>query len=145
MGGGSCRLPNRKCWLPSVGKVFNVGVPYVDDSVQRGWWRKENDGGERFDAVEDMKFLDLDIDVMRGGELEILVEGDPQMPAFVEDSSDGEDDGNGVDDGEDDEWGLDDDALVNLVHGGSLASGVARGGVVPEVVEPRHSDKKRRG
>lgn len=47
------------------GKVYNVGVTYIDASVEPGWWRKV--GGEgNFDDVEEVVFPDLRDDVAKG-------------------------------------------------------------------------------
>ena len=32
-------------WDPVREKVFNVGVPFVDEDVKPGWWREPADGG----------------------------------------------------------------------------------------------------
>ena len=135
-----------RVWDPTRGKVFNVGVPHVDENVEPGWWRQGGDGGERFDDIEEINFPDLDVDVaQRAGEQGMIQVVDPQMPFLVEDSSDDEGDGNGVDDGGDDEWGPDDDAPVNPGHGGSILDDAPGEGEVPALAEPRHSDRERRG
>ena len=51
-----------RVWDPARGKVFNVGVPNVDENVEAGWWRKVVDGGE-FDDVDPIMFPDLNDDV----------------------------------------------------------------------------------
>ena len=47
-----------RVWDPLRGKVYNVGVPFVDEDVQPGWWRKAVDSGV-VDEVEDFVFPDL--------------------------------------------------------------------------------------
>ena len=47
-----------RVWDPLRGKVYNVGVPFVDEDVQPGWWRKAVDNGV-VDEVEEFVFLDL--------------------------------------------------------------------------------------
>ena len=129
-----------RVWDPIRGKVFNVGVPHIDESVQPGWWRKENNGGELVDDIEEIVFPDLAVDVV-GGELEGGQECDQPMPVLVEDSSDdegGEGDGNNGG-GDDDSWGPDDDAPVLPVHEGPAAE-EGEGSQ-----EPRHSNRENRG
>ena len=102
-----------RVWDPIRGKVFNVGVPHINESVQPGWWRKENNVGELVDDIDEIVFLDLGVDVV-GEETKGGQECDPQMHVLVEDSSDEEEregDGNG-EGGDDDSWGPDDDAVV---------------------------------
>ena len=50
-----------RVWDPVRGKVYNVGVPRVDEDVQPGWWRKEAEGNV-VDEVEDILFPDLGVD-----------------------------------------------------------------------------------
>ena len=75
-----------RVWDPIRGKVFNVGVPDVDENIEAGWWRKVVDGGE-FDDIEPVRFPDLNGDVVSEGEATHQLE----MPPLVEDSSDDED------------------------------------------------------
>ena len=120
-----------RVWDPIRGKVFNVGVSHIDESVQPGWWRKENNGGGLVDDIEETIFPDLDVGVV-GREIAKVQEHDPPMPALVEDNSDeeeGEDggDGNGNDGGgDDDSWGPDDDAPALPVHDVPTAEGGER-------------------
>ena len=74
-----------RVWDPVRGKVFNVGVPDVDENVEAGWWRKAADGGE-FDDVEPVRFPNLNDDVDAVG----VATHQLEMPAFVEDNSDDE-------------------------------------------------------
>ena len=129
-----------RVWDPIRGKVFNVGVPDVDENVEAGWWRKTVDGGE-FDDVEPVRFPDLNDGVTTVGETTHQLE----MPDLVEDSSDDEDEGEGDGNdggGEDDDWGPDDDAPVLPVHEGPIAD---EGGEDQEIREPRHSNRENRG
>ena len=99
-----------------TGKVFNVGLPFVDEDVKPGLWRKADDGGVA-EEVEEFIFLDLDVDnsqqMQQGGEHVDAADGvvEPLMPDLVEDSSDDEDDGEGPGGGDDDQWGPEDDAV----------------------------------
>ena len=34
-----------RVWDPVRGKVYNVGVPHVDEDVQPGWWKKDTAQG----------------------------------------------------------------------------------------------------
>ena len=123
-----------RVWDPVRGKVFNVGVPDVDENVEAGWWRKSVDNGE-FDDVEPVRFPDLNDEVASVGEVIHQLE----IPDLVEDSSDGEEEEGG---GESDDWGPDDDAPVNPLHEGPVAE---VGGEAQEVSEPRHSNRENRG
>ena len=129
-----------RVWDPVRGKVFNVGVPDVDENVEAGWWRKTVDGGE-FDDVEPIRFPDLNDEV---DTVEVATH-QLEMPVLVEDSSDDEDEeeGDGQDgdggDGGDYSWGPDDDALE---HEGPVAES---GGETQEREEPRHSNREKRG
>ena len=102
-----------RVWDPVRGKVFNVGVPFVDEDVRPGWWREPIDGGV-VDEVEDFIFPDLPVDIpqqiQQEGELAADGEVEQIMPDMVEDSSDNEDDGEGPGE-EDDRWGPEDDAV----------------------------------
>ena len=129
-----------RVWDPVRGKVFNVAVPFVDEDVKPGWWRKVDGGGE-LQEVEEIIFPDLNVDnsqqqqqVQQGGEHTAVVDGEvePLMPVLVEDSSDDEDDGEGPG-GEDDQWGPEDDA-VEEQH-------VEQ----PVSTEPRQSNREKRG
>ena len=129
---------------PTRGKVFNVGVPHIDETVQSGWWRKENNGEGPVDDIGEIIYPDLGVAVV-GEETKRVQEGDPPMPALVEDSSDdeggddgGDEDGNGGG-GDDDSWGPDDDTLALIVHEG-LAAEEGEGSQ-----EPRHSNRENRG
>ena len=102
-------------WDPVRGKVFNVGVSFVDEDDKPRWWRKADDGGV-VEEMEEFIFSDLDVDssqqMQQGGEHVAAADGgvEPPMPDLVEDSSDDEDDDEGPG-GDDDQWGLDDDAV----------------------------------
>ena len=48
------------------GKVFNVGVPDIDENVAPGWWRSEDIGGEIVDDMEEVVFPDLEADIIPG-------------------------------------------------------------------------------
>ena len=127
-----------RVWDPVRGKVFNVGVPDVDENVEAGWWRRTVDGGE-FDGVEPIRFPDLNDDVTSVGEVNLQLE----MPVLVEDSSDDEEEGGGDEGGgEDDDWGPDDDAPASPVHEVPIAE---VGGETQEASEPRHSNRENRG
>ena len=125
-----------RVWDPIRGKVFNVGVPDVDENVEAGWWRKGVGGGD-FDDVGLVRFPDLndDVDVVEESTLQL------EMPALVEDSSDdeGEDDEGGGDDN-DDGWGPSDDAPVLPLHEGPVEEEESQ-----ESPGPRHSNRERRG
>ena len=127
-----------RVWDPIRGKVFNVGVPFVDEDVKPGWWRKENAGGV-VEEVEEFIFPYLDVDssqqqVHQDGEHVVTVAGEVElpMPELVEDSSDDEDDGEDLG-GDDDEWGPDDDAV--------LEQHVEQ----PVPIGPRQSGREKRG
>ena len=105
-----------RVWDPVRGKVFNVGVPFVDEDVKPGWWRKADDGGV-VEEMEEFIFPHQDVDssqqqVQLGGEHIAAVDGgvEPLMPNLVEDSSDDEDDDEDPG-GDDDQWGPEDDAM----------------------------------
>ena len=128
-----------RVWDPIKGKVFNVGVPHVDESVQPGWWRKEIDGGELVDDIEEIVFPDLGVAVVEE-EMEGEKRNDQSMPVLVEDSSDEEEDGGGgTGGGDDDSWGPDDDAPVMPVHEGPAAE-EGEGSQ-----QSRHSNRENRG
>ena len=89
-----------RVWDPVRGKVYNVGVPFVDEDVRPGWWRKVNEGGA-FEKEEEIVFPDLVMDnaqqvveARQVGQLEQIGAADedvePSMPELVEDSSDDE-------------------------------------------------------
>ena len=133
-----------RVWDPVRGKVFNVGVPDVDESVAPGWWRKE--GGEGgVDEVDGIKFPDLDDFTQEGVQTTVQVGQEPSMPALVEDSSDDENGGGDANEGEDDDWGPDDDSPVIPVHGGPLGGDAVEEDEDQADVEPRHSDREKRG
>ena len=104
-----------RVWDPVRGKVYNVGVPFVDEDVKPGWWRKVDDGGV-VEEVEEFILPDLDVDssqqIQQAGEHTHAADGEvePLMPDMVEDSNDDEDDGEGPG-GDDDQWGPEDDAV----------------------------------
>ena len=126
-----------RVWDPIRGKVFNVGVPDVDENVEAGWWRKGVGGGD-FDDVGPVRFPDLndDVDVVEESTLQL------EMPALVEDSSDDEgEDGEGGGDDDDDGWGPSDDAPVLPVHEGPADEEED----IQESPGPRHSNRERRG
>ena len=77
-------------WDPLRGKVYNVGVPHVDEDFQLGWWRKEAEGGVA-DGFEEIMFPDLGVDKVQVAEHEIPQIAEPLMPDLVEDSNDEED------------------------------------------------------
>ena len=125
-------------WDPVRGKVFNVGVPFVDEDVEPGWWRTADNGGVA-EVVDEFIFPDLAVDnsqqqVQQGRDRVAAVDGgvESPMPELVEDSSDDEDDGEGPGGG-DDEWGPEDDA-VEEQHVEQPASN-----------EPRQSNREKRG
>ena len=62
-----------RVWDPVRGKVFNVGVPHVDESVQPGWWRKDAVGGGDFADIEVIVFPDLDVDEVEGAAAQVQV------------------------------------------------------------------------
>ena len=124
-----------RVWDPVRGKVFNVGVPFVDEDVQPGWWREVVDGGV-LEEVEEFVFPDLAVDNFQqnvGPVDAATVEGGEQLPELVEDSSDDEDDDEGPGGGDDDQWGPEDDAVVDK-HIDQ-----------PAPVEPRHSSRENMG
>ena len=41
--------------------MYNVGVPFVDEDVRPGWWRKVNEGGA-FEEEKEIVFPDLVMD-----------------------------------------------------------------------------------
>ena len=84
------------------GKIFDVGVLYIDESVQPGWWRKENGGGEHVDDIEEINFPDLGVDVVEGGK-EWGQEFDQLLPLLVEDSGN-EEGGEDAIDEDNDDW-----------------------------------------
>ena len=125
-----------RVWDPARGKVYNVGVPHVDEDVQPGWWRKAIEGGV-VDDVEEIFFPDLNVDKAKGTDPEALQVREPLMPELVEDSSDDEGEAGG---GDDVEWGPEDDASVNSVNEGGETEASQQ-----DVNEPRHSNRERRG
>ena len=135
-----------RVWDPVRGKVYNVGVPHVDEDVQPGWWRKDtSQGGDEENEV--ILFPDLNVDNAQVAvEVEeVPQEVEPQLPDLVEDSSDDEDEGDGAGGGDDDEWGPADDAPVNPVHGGMPEGGAVDVDDAAQLNEPRHSNRERRG
>ena len=125
-----------RVWDPIRGKVFNVGVPDVDENVEAGWWRKGIDGVV-IDDLEPVRFPDLGDDV--AAEVEVASQNET-LPFLVEDSSDDEaEEGDEPDGGdEDDSWGPADDAPVH-------EDPVADGEEEQEESGPRHSNRERRG
>ena len=127
-----------RVWDPVRGKVFNVGVPDIDENVAPGWWRGEDIGGEIVDDMEEIVFPDLEADI-----IPVVVHGPEQedtsqIPILVEDSSDEE----GGDDGGDDEgWGPSDDAPAPGVPSTQDSADVEP----TQRNEPRHSIRERRG
>ena len=87
-----------RVWDPVRGKVFNVGVPYVDEDVQPGWWKKTSETSV-VDEEEEIVFPDLVESGVKDVEqrVELLpIGGEEQvMPELVEDSSDDEDEDTG--------------------------------------------------
>ena len=84
-----------RVWDPVRGKVFNVGVPHVDEDVQPKWWRKDTGVGEPVD-VDEFVFPDLAVDKNEGAAKQVQAP-EQEMPELVEDSSD--DEGDDVDGG----------------------------------------------
>ena len=128
-----------RVWDPVRGKVFNVGVPDIDESVGAGWWRKGVDGVV-IDDSDPIIFPDLE-DLVAVSEVEVGAEEVEGLPALYEDSSDDDDDGEGGENdggGADDNWGPEDDAPEG-------------GGPAVDIVEdleesgPRHSNRENRG
>ena len=106
-----------RVWDPVRGKVFNVGVPHVDEDVQPGWWKKDGGGGGNVD-VDAFVFPDLAVDEDEGAAKQVQEQAPEQkMPELVEGSSNN--DGDDVNDGDDRGWGPDDDADVDLAPGGA--------------------------
>ena len=137
-----------RVWDPVRGKIYNVGVPHVDEDVQPGWWKKDTEQeGEEENEV--LRFPDLDVDnaQVAVGVEEVPQEVEPQgLPELFEDSSDDEDEGDGADNGNhDDEWGPEDDAPVNPVRGGVPGGGDVSVDDAAQVNEPRHSNREKRG
>ena len=83
------------------GKVFNVAVPFIDEDVESGWWRKVDGGGgvqeeeEIISPVLPVDNLQQQHQVQPGGENIAAVDGEEELPlpTLVEDSNDDEDDG----------------------------------------------------
>ena len=149
--------------------MYNVGVPFVDEDVRPGWWRKVNEG-EAIEEEEGIVFPDLVIDSLQQvvearqvGQLKKMgaaSEGvEPIMPELVEDSTNDE-----ADDeeprGEANEWGTDDDApMISVrevvadvdaaldvdVDAAASVDVEAEKPVQPTVSEPRQSSRERRG
>ena len=120
-----------RVWDPVRGKVYNVGVPFVDEDVQPGWWREAVDG-DVLEEVEEFVFPDLAVDNLQQdvGPVDAATVGEgEQLPDLVEDSSDDEDDGEGPGGGDDDQWGPEDDAVVEE----------------SAPIGPRHSSREKRG
>ena len=140
-----------RVWDPVRGKIFNVGVPHVDESVQPGWWKKGAAGGGDSADIEVIVFPDLDVDEVEGAAAQVQVQGEVaelEIPDLVEDSSDDEEDD--VDGEGDEEWGPDDDAPGD--QGGEGGDDDEPAAVDESTVEevpvqegPRHSDRERRG
>ena len=88
-------------WDPVRGKVFDVGVPFLDENVEPGWWKVPSGGSGVIEEEDEVQFPDLDVDsspqLQQMVEMQGVVGGgvEPEMPELVEDSSD--------DDGEDDD------------------------------------------
>ena len=87
-----------RVWDPIRGKVFNVGVPFVDEDVEPGWWRKVDNGGVA-EVVDEFIFPDRAVDnsqqqMQQGEDNVAAVDGgvEPPMPELVEGISDDEDD-----------------------------------------------------
>lgn len=125
-----------RVWDPIRGKIFNVGVPHVDENIAPWWWRKEARGGEPVDN-EEIIFLHLDvIEEKEAAQVQMHVQvipNEPLMPALVEDSSDDDND----------ELGLGDNALFDPLRGGVNAT---RAVVVEEASvsnEPCHRNRER--
>ena len=127
--------------------MFNVGVPDVDESVVPGWWKKDDgEGGGDVDEVDEIRFPDLVDDVTQEGSQQTQQVGqEPLIPVLVEDSSDDENREDDDNEGEDDNWGPDDDSPVIPVHGGPLVGDAVLEEEVQAAVEPRHSNRERRG
>ena len=120
------------------GKVFNVGVPDIDENVAPGWWRGEDIGGEIVDDMEEVVFPDLEADIIPEVVRELEQEDTSEIPILVEDSSDEED----GDDGDDDEgWGPSDDAHAPNVPSTQDSADVE----MTQQSEPRHNNRERRG
>ena len=129
-----------RVWDPVRGKVYNVGVPHIDEDVAPGWWKKGEGAASDVDVAAEIIFPDLDVDIVGEGEHEIP-ECDLPVPVLVEDSSD-EEDGDDAIDGDNDDWGPEDDAPSGGGEEGDIDDSV------PEVApadEPRHSNRERRG
>ena len=127
-----------RVWDPVRGKVFNVGVPAIDENVSPGWWRSEDIGGEIVDDMSEIVFPDLEAAIIPVVEQEPEQEVMTQIPILVEDSSDeeGEDD-----DDADEEWGPNDDAPAQNVSSTQGSEDVE----MTVQSEPRHSNRERRG
>lgn len=130
-----------RVWDPVRGKVFNVGVPDIDESVEPGWWKK----GAAGVVVEDLDpiiFPDLEDDFPAISDVEVEAEAvDEVLPELVEDESDDEGDEEGGGDGgggAGDDWGPEDDAPE---------AGTPAGDMMEELggSSPRHSNRPNRG
>ena len=144
-----------RVWDPARGKVFNVGVPFLDEDVVPGWWKVPNTAGA-IEEEEVFQFPDLDVDSTLQGqqvvdELEVVGEGgEAGLPELVEDSSDDDDDDDvdNIHGGGFDDWGAEDDAPVDPVREGVETVdevGGEQSTEQPTPVEPRQSSRERRG
>ena len=61
---------------PVRGKIFNVGVPHVDECVQPGWWKKGAAGVEDAADIEVIVFPDLDVAEVEGVAAQVQVQGE---------------------------------------------------------------------
>ena len=43
-------------WDPVRGKVFNVGVPHIDENVAPGWWRKGEGAAADVDVAAKIQY-----------------------------------------------------------------------------------------
>ena len=50
-----------RVWDPVRGKVFNVAVPFIDEDIESGWWRKA-DGGGGVQEEEEIISPDIPVD-----------------------------------------------------------------------------------
>lgn len=119
-----------RVWDPVRGKVFNVGVPDIDENVEPGWWRSNVEGGGACEDGGEVIFPDLvEVAAIAVAEPLLQLQEDLPMPELHEDSSDDDADGEGGGDGDD--WGPADDAPVVPVHGGARRSNREARGVPP--------------
>ena len=51
-----------RVWDPVRGKVFNVGVPFLDENVEPGWWKVPSGGSGVIEEEDEVQFPDLGVD-----------------------------------------------------------------------------------